>query len=83
MPESGDGEKSYFGGEDEILAWCREGSFFHDSKKVTKGCCASTIQATEAPHEFDYDLVVIGGKLKSAASQMTVNAAAYELLRRA
>ena len=62
---SGDGEKTYFGGEDQILAWCREGSYFHDSKKVSKGCCASTIQAAEAPHEFDYDLVVIGGKSQS------------------
>ena len=68
---SGDDEKTYFGGEDEILAWCREGSYFHDSKKAKKGCCATTIQATDAPHDFDYDLVVIGGKSISSTSSST------------
>jgi hypothetical protein len=61
MTVLGDGEKSYFGGEDEILAWCREGSYFHEAKKQATGCCSGAVQAVEAPHEFDYDLVVIGG----------------------
>ena len=83
LSESGESEKSYFGGEDDILALCREGSYFHDSKIVPKGCCASTIQAIEASHEFDYDLVVIGGKFISATSRIAVNAAFYRPSRRA
>ena len=73
MTALGDGEKSYFGGEDEILAWCREGSYFHEAKKQSTGCCSGAVQAVEAPHEFDYDLVVIGGKLRPIFCHTNLN----------
>ena len=55
-------EKIYVGGCDSTLAWCREGSYFSHviSPSAT---AASPITMTEEAdvHEFDYDLVVIGG----------------------
>ena len=64
-PEIGDGTKSYFGGEDQILAWCREGSYFHDAPAVPSCASSSTCSGAASfvdAHDFEYDLVVIGGK---------------------
>lgn len=54
-------EKNYVGGCDDTLAWCREGSYF--SQVVSPPATATPILVTEESdvHEFDYDLVVIGG----------------------
>lgn len=62
---AGDGTESYFGGEDQILSWCREGSYFHEAPAVTS--CATSNTCSGAAkfvdvHDFEYDLVVIGGK---------------------
>ena len=63
LPVGDDDEKSYVGGCDDTLAWCREGSYF--SHTVTAdSLSASSVSAAvieEEAHEFEYDLVVIGG----------------------
>ena len=57
------GKMTYFGGENQILKWCRDGSYFDENvpsaPSAGSDCCNSkTVQA----HDFDYDLIVIGGK---------------------
>mmetsp|Transcript_19809 Transcript_19809/g.19137 ORF Transcript_19809/g.19137 Transcript_19809/m.19137 type:complete len:605 (-) Transcript_19809:210-2024(-) len=58
--QSGD-DMTYVGGCDDLLKWCREGSYVPQSN--TKAVENSEVMSVEeeTPHEYEYDLCVIGG----------------------
>ena len=63
----GDDEKRLVGGCDDCLAWCREGSYFSHSPSHTVPDSMAvvtpiSVEEDDSVHEFEYDLVVIGGK---------------------
>lgn len=49
----------YLGGRDDTLAWCR--SILSTNEAAPKPTTAPNVDAWNAAHGFDYDLVVIGG----------------------
>lgn len=61
--QSGD-EQTYVGGCDDLLAWCREGSYVpHSSTRISTSESITEVMSVDedVTHEYEYDLVVIGG----------------------